>query len=371
MNDTERTSRPVRPTRRHRLRLLGGAAALTLLAVTPVAGAAVSTPTAATTANPFSALRSSGAPKTVGYAVGERIYSGGRATSMISAMTRGDAAKREMSRVITSRGVTYAQFIALGVDLVYYIGRVTPAHTWKHITTSIGGGDGFTATTGGLLILPAVPDALTSTGRRYASAPELSATSGIPIPMDSPDAVGARVLIRRPLEVGAGTSSFLWYPKWGTMRLPDGTRAVGRLGQGWIGVPVAGRPGCWRTAPAGAPGRLRAAICSQTLPLVDASGGIAITSTGGRLRVSNTLTGKDIRTISVPAVAQSRTRHLIPAAWENATTFLATGRFDSSLVLLRCSTSSGACTVAVRSTVRGDVSQIVTERGLEALLNQS
>lgn len=51
-----------------------------------------------------------------------------------------------------------------------------------------------------------------------------------------------------------------------------------------------------------------------------------------------------------PIPRSGTTRFVVPAAWEDPDTYLATARFDATLALVRCRVSTGACAVAVRAT---------------------
>jgi hypothetical protein len=344
--------------------------------------AAAPTPTVTTTPIvtgapiPFDTLPEGEPPLTVPYGIGTRVYFNGRLTDLTDRFTaafpgttpRPD--QRQFATVVGADGAAWTQIVGSGADAVHVIGRVTPAGGYLPFHTSAGRVSPFAVTTHGVVAMP-------ESGQAYATdGAYLGAFTGSPnIDCGScaAGAAGSRVLLDQWSSTGPGSThqaTWLWYPPAAIQKVDDRLRAVGRLGEGWVGLEL--ERGCWRIAPAAAPTRLGARFCSLTTPLVSEDGRRAVVVQAGRLRVLDPVTGAPLGVAAMPALtgwavpgpAGGPARYLVPAAWEDDDSYVVTARVDDALALLRCSAATGACERTVRVQARPGIDRIVSERTL-------
>jgi hypothetical protein len=349
-------------------------------ATTPAATSAAKPSTAAarptvrpTIAPPFDALPAGPAPASVPYAIGARVFFGGKGADLSARFdeavpgVKPTAAQRQFTTVVGVGGFAVTDLV-LGTDPTHVIGRLAADGGYQPLRTSGGGMSSLTATTANLVAVPDSGQLIDTTGRLVAA---FTGSAWIDCGSCLTTAAGTRLVVTQ----GNGTSSshtWLWYQPATLQPLPDGYRGVGRLGAGWLGQQQ--DDGCWRIAPASAPDRLGAPICSQTTPLVSPNGDAVVVVQAGRVEAVNRTTGATLSTATMPAIDGWRLpsdasadhpeiRYAVPATWESADSYLVTARFDIALALVRCSVKTGACQRVVRAAVRTGVDRIVTERG--------
>lgn len=330
---------------------------------------------AAAPRSPLDVLPAGAAPTSVPYAIGTSVYFRGHVTDVRSRFP-GVLIKptgRQLTTVMGGAGYAWPQLTGLSVDLGHYVGRIGPRGGWTGFHASSGTWSRVAVTTNGAVAMP-------EEGRLYrADGRLITSFTGTPTSTCpgycAPEAAGPHVVMQLTDDVMTGTprhTAWLWSPPASPTRLPDGYRALGRLGAGWLGAPDGAT--CWRVAPAAAPTATRARICSQTLPLVSADGTRAAVVQAGRVRVVDTRTaaGVSLARFALPRWAPTQgsnasypAAYAVPAAWESADSYLVVARDDTVLALVRCSVRTGRCERAVRSAVRTGVDRIVTERGLE------
>jgi hypothetical protein len=349
--------------------------------VTPATGTIPATDVSPATTvvgrSPLDALPVGPAPTAVPYGIGTRLYVGGRVLDVAARFTaafpgvRPTSAQRQFAAVVGAGGFAWTQILGSGVDVVHLVGRVSSSG-YVPFHTSIGSLSRLDASASGTVAMPESGQVFRPDGRLLAS---FTGSAGIDCGSCATSAVGPRWVVVQnagpPHPEHLGT--WLWLPPAAIQKLPDSYRALGRLGTGWLGDEVS--PGCWRTAPATAPTRLRAKLCSQAIPLVGADGRYAVVVQGDRARVLDTVTGTTRSVASLAALpgwnpptasgtpASGPVRYLVPAAWESADSYLMAARDDGVLALVRCSVRTGTCRRAVRAAVRDGVDRIVTERG--------
>jgi len=323
-------------------------------------------------ASVLDALAPDAPPRTVPYAIGTRIYFAGRVSDLADRFatafpgTRPGPAQRQFTTVVGAAGFAWAQFTGSGVDVVSVVDRVGPDGAVTPFHASTGRASLLAVTTGGLVAMPESGQVFTTAGR---AAGAFTGSVNIDCGSCAPTAAGPRLVIDQWSGTGSQPehqATWLWYPPVAIQRLDDRFRAVGRLGSGWLGLDLGG--GCWRLAPATAPDRLGAPVCSQATPLVSADGARAVVVQGGRVRVVEAATGATVSVASLTPLARwdplgPHPRYAVPAVWETADAYLVTARVDGTLALVRCSARTGACRRAVRVAVRPGVDRIVTERG--------
>jgi len=334
--------------------------------VTPRPPIAAATPPAAPG---FDTLPAGPPPTAVPYGIGTRVYFAGHVTDLqdrfAAAFPRGDvpAQQRQFTTVTGSAGFAWTQFTGAGADVVHVVGQVSAAGGYTPFQRSTGRTSTLAVTTTGLLAMP-------ESGQVYAARGSFVAafTGSVNIDCGScaVTAAGPRLVLDQwtgPTGQPEHQATWLWLPPAAIQRIDDRFRAVGRLGPGWLGL--RDDDGCWRIAPATAPDRLGAGVCSLTTPLVDADGGRAVVVQAGRVRVVDPRTGAVLSTAALPAIPgwDPGLRYAVPAVWETADAYLVTVRVDSALALVRCSAARGTCQRSVRATVRPGVDRIVTERG--------
>jgi len=337
--------------------------------VSTVSVAAAAVPTAAATASvaPFDLLPVGPAPTTVPYGIGTKIYYSGTVTDLSAQFTAEYVQSRQFDRVVGSGGIAYTKFGSTRIECVSVYGRIAPGVPWRKFEDSVGCRSGLAASTEGLIATADEVKAYRSDGTVHSSYPRTNPPSGM-FPIDSVEAAGAYFVVEeRHYESQAIQGVYLWRPgSPTTQQVPDNYAAVGRLGVGWLGAKL--DKFCWKTAPATDPLTLRAPrLCSWAKPLLSADGTRAVLVQSGRIQVVNAVTGAAVSTAALPAITewQPGTREAVPAAWENADSYLIEAEYDGALALVRCSASTGACNRAVRSAVRAGVSTIVTERGTD------
>jgi hypothetical protein len=313
----------------------------------------------------------------VPYAIGTRLYFAGQVVDLSGRFTAAfpgltpTPSQRQFATVVGGAGFAWTQIVGSGTDVVNIAGRVSRDGGYTPFHTSSGRSSLLAITTGGLVAMPENGQVYdTSGGFRGA----FTGSAGIDCGSCAPTAAGPRLVIDQWSGV-PGTpdhqGTWLWYPPAAIEKIDDRLVAVGRLGGGTLGLRLG--DGCWRTAPATAPTRLGARICSLTRPLVSADGRRAVVVQGGRVVVLDPVTGSLVSRASMPAIDRwappsatatvAHVRYAVPAAWESADSYLVSARYDTSLALVRCSVRTGACTRAVRAAVRPGVDGIVTERG--------
>ena len=347
------------------------AAGTALLAANPAAAAPAPR-------SPLDALPAGRPPLSVPYALGMTVYYRGHRTSLnplydkIWGIPHTPRTTDRPRIVIGGGGYAWAQLSIAATDMANVVGRISPSGRWKQFHISTGDASRVSVTTAPLVAVPEDGLLLRTDGRKVASFTGNLNTS---YNFFESSAAGRYVVVHRhPNAPGApDMGMWLWSPSVKPFQLPDGYRALGRLGAGWLGAPAGTTPGarCWHVAPASAPLKTRpGTLCSMTLPLVSADGAKAVVVQGGRVRVLDTVTGAQIRAARIPALSgwsfwTTPYRYLIPAAWESADSYLVTARDDKVIALLRCSISTGRCERAVRAVTRPGIDIVVTERGFE------
>jgi hypothetical protein len=343
---------------------------------------------AAASVPPFDRLPAGPPPVTVPYGIGTRVFFAGRGTDLAARFDQAfpgahpTPAQRQFDTVVGAGGFAWTQIVGLGADLTHWVGRLSATGGYLPFHVSTGGTSALTATTGAGgstgIVMPESGQLFDTSGGYLAA---FTGSAGIDCGSCDLTAAGARLVVEQWSTPPSGPQhlgTWLWYPPRAIQQLPDGYRAVGRLGAGWLGQRQ--DDGCWRTASASTPSLLGARLCSQTTPLVSADGRIAVVVQSGRVLAVDRASGVPVSTATMPAMdgwqapdpstAGTTTdagpggpRYAVPAAWESADTYLVTARYDGALALVRCSASSGSCRRVVRAAVRPGVDRIVTERG--------
>jgi hypothetical protein len=345
------------------------AAASVLLPLVPSPATAVSS------RSPLDLLPAGRAPVTVPYAIGTSVYYHGHRTNIrarfdqaLSGSQR-TPAMYQLVAIVGGGGYAWAQILGSGADLVHTVGRISPRGGWTGFHTSTGSFSRVTVTSTGAVAMPESGQLFGTDGHliaSFAGRPELACGAC------GPSAAGPSLVVEKgPPGPGIpAQGTWLWSPPAAPRRLPDGYRALGRGGRGWLGAPDGA--GCWRVAPVSDPAATRARICSQTLPLVSADGTRAVLVQAGQLRVADTRTGASLSSARLaalwswtPANRNAPVRYLVPVAWETSDRYLAVARDDRILAIVRCSVRTSRCERAVRTLTRIGADRIVTERGTE------
>lgn len=319
---------------------------------------------ASASGDPLAALRMGPVPS-VPYGIGERLY--GYGTVAIPTAFQGSS-DDAFTYVAAARGVVWSGSAYSATDC----GAIL--NVWLKGTkpVAVGGVDDtglcrpVAATLSGLGITRDNVRAYTSSGKLYATYPRTAADTGgcgSTTQVDDPYAVGYRVLVKE-INCNAGLQgTYLWYPGSGKQQLPNTYAVVGRLGPGWLGDEI--RAGCWLIASADHPSALSTVpLCSQQFPLVSADGTRAVLVQAGRVRVVRVADNTTISRAALPALAPRSSNLELPETWETSTYYLVDVRYGTDLGLVRCSVTTGGCNIAVRSSVRGQIRDIVTERPL-------
>ncbi|MDQ1289312.1 MAG: hypothetical protein QG622_2878, partial [Actinomycetota bacterium] len=223
----------------------------TLAALSPAATANAAAPAASTPRSPLDALPAGRPPLSVPYALGMTVYYRGHRTSLnpLYDKTWGRPhTPRTTDRprtVIGGGGYAWAQLSIPVTDMANVVGRISPSGRWKQFHFSLGGSSRVSVTTTPLVATPEDGFLFRTNGRKVASFGGCGTCES--------SAAGRYVVVHRwPESPGVPDQGiWLWSPSLKPYRLPDGYRALGRLGAGWLGAPAGTTPGarCWHVAP--------------------------------------------------------------------------------------------------------------------------
>jgi hypothetical protein len=332
---------------------------------------------AASGRSPLELLPAGRAPLTVPYAIGTSVFYHGHRTELRARFdqafpgTRFTPAQRQLTTVVGGDRYAWAQLTGSAADVVHIVGRISPRGGWSTFHTSTGSFSRVSVTTAGTVVMPESGHLFSPDGHLIAT---FAATPWLVCGACAPSAAGRSVVVQKgPPGPGIpAQGTWLWTPPAAPRRLPDGYRALGRGGAGWLGAPDGA--GCWRVAPVGDPTATRARICSQTLPLVSADGTRAVIVQSRQLRVVDTRTGAGISRARLaplrswtPPGTGTPVRYVVPVAWESADRYLAVARDDRILAIVRCWVTTTRCERAVRTRTGTGVDRIVTERGTQEI----
>ncbi|PZS32700.1 MAG: hypothetical protein DLM59_07670 [Pseudonocardiales bacterium] len=318
--------------------LLSAALSLVMLSTGAPASAAV-TP-------PFDLLPAGPAPTTIPYAIGMKIFYGGR-SYVVPALPQSS-----LVRVQPYHGNVLTSVFTIGVaDFVGPAGMIGPTSAW-HV---FGGTDlPADATLAGQLLKAGQGEAQvvdTFTGRIVARHP-IGGFGDV-------KAVGGEVLITVS-NMADPRQHEIWDPATGATTVlgtADYTVAQ-RRSPGWLWRPLGG--GCSALVTVSAPTATGTTVCHPESgpPLLSFDGTTAVAVRGGRLVALTVASGAVLSTGSMAAITGTN-RAVQPVQWETSSAYIAVASWDGQTALVRCQVSSGACARVVRSSIRPGVRGIV------------
>lgn len=330
---------------------------------------AVSAQALAATGSPVSLLPVGPAPVGIPYAIGKRMYLNGklvydftaRWTALVSVY-----ADVQFGDVKITRGVivwSVNEDRGAG-DPLARVG-VLRAGGSPIVVHQVSDYPGLATTTGGLISSGLAAYMADSTGIFNLAGvdfgPPFTYTNYIPFPgpnITVQSAGGSFVFqgVSATAPLNTPLQSYSMYPGHPAVQLPyDNTFGAGS-GTGWLVTANNPTSGCFRTAALATPAVLRAPICSQTPPLVSDDGTMAVVVQANHVGLYNTVTGAQINAANAPTLT---TQGYSPFAWESPTSYLVNASQGSSVYILRCSTTTGACQRAVTSYTRPGVKGII------------
>jgi len=365
-------------------RMVGTALAMGSLAVAATTTASADDPVAPpgaiapqVVAGSLASLPAGAPPRGYAYGIGKRLFLNGR-TYDLSAYWSKIAPKgyndptvpQEFLDVDQTRGVMLWAFRYFAVDSYVHVGNLVPGQAPKLLVTQAA--DPPIATTSGGFIglgmynnMGGVGSSIALNYSGFISPPRLNAPIENAVPaaaaMVSSATSALVVNVEYDSALGAGDfshKSWLYYPTHGQIALPYANTYA--AGDGQLVTRDSFTGGCWRSAALASPATLRARVCSQVYPKVNADGTRIAVVQGSTIRLFNAATGAPEHWTTAPSLSTWDSSHFYTLlGWEDASNYLVKARNGTELYILRCNVS-GACERAVTSTVRTGVSSIVT-----------